>query len=65
MFTAVSKTAHKIVNITSQSLRTEIVTLGMMASVATHKELVGKRVSYTMKPTQLLLHTTSPTRIGR
>ena len=65
MFTAVSKTAHKIVNITSQSLRTEILTLGMMASVATHKELVGKRVSYTMKPTQLLLHTTSPTRIGR
>ena len=47
MFTALSKTAPKIVNIGIKSLRTEILTLGMISNVATHKELVGKRVSYT------------------
>ena len=47
MFTSVSKSAAKVVNIGSTSLRTEILTLGMITSVATHKELVGKRVSYT------------------
>lgn len=47
MFMAVNKAAGKIVNINAQSLRTEILTLGMMASEATRRELVGKHVSYT------------------
>jgi len=47
MFTAVSKMAPKIVNIGSKSLCTEILTLEMMATVATHKELIGMHVLYT------------------
>ena len=47
MFTAVNKAAGKIVNINAQSLCTEILTLGIMASEASRRELVGKHVSYT------------------
>lgn len=47
MFGAISKTAHRIVNVDSVTIRKEILTLGMITEEATRIEIRGKHVSYT------------------
>ena len=47
MFGAISRTADRVVNICTPSLRKEILTLGLIAEDAVRAELQGKRVSYT------------------
>ena len=47
MFRAISKTANQVVNISSKTLRKEILVMGLMAEDAVCEEMRGKRVSYT------------------
>jgi hypothetical protein len=47
MFGAISRTADRVVNISSKCLRKEVLTLGLIAEDAVRAELRGKRVSYT------------------
>ena len=47
MFGAISRTADRVVNISSICLRKEMLTLGLIVEDAVRAELQGKRVSYT------------------